>query len=199
MRQEAQKVPVRRAILASALKLFTDEGFYKTTVKDIARLAKVSVGAVYKHFNSKQEIAQVLFEEAVSLFKTALIDATKDAEDAKTLVITTVKTILIFSEKNLKLSRYLWLCRHDEFLKEITSKPSVLRYDEFGKRFSSVINFARKTRLIEPYPATIIWTIVFGIPLSYVRDWLDGIMHQPPSVVSNNLGLAVWRALHAKD
>lgn len=198
MRQKCPDLSTKRAILASSLKLFTERGFYGTTIKDISKSAKVSVGAVYRYFNSKEEIAQLLFDEAVSLFKLALVDSTKSADTAEIFVIRTVKTILIFSEKNLRISKYLWLCRHDEFLKEITAKPSVLRYDEFGKRFSLIINSARRSKLIQPYSAALIWTLVFGTPLSYVRDWLDGIVKHPPSSVSVDLGEAVWNALQGK-
>ncbi|MCS6894349.1 MAG: TetR/AcrR family transcriptional regulator [Deltaproteobacteria bacterium] len=195
MKKRTASEKTRREILAAALKLFTEKGFYSSTIKDLAELVSLSVGAVYNHFNSKEEIAYVLFKESISLFKKALADSTRESRNPKDFVIRTVKTVLIFSQKNIRISKYLWLCRHDEFLREFASNPSLLTYDEFGKLFSRHINFARKNKLIKPYPPAVIWTIIFGVPLSYIRDWLDNLIKLEPSRVSNMLSEAVWMAL----
>ncbi len=46
----------QKSVLQSSLKLFADKGFDKTTTSDIAKLAGVAEGTVYKHFNNKQNI-----------------------------------------------------------------------------------------------------------------------------------------------
>ncbi|MCS6961708.1 MAG: TetR/AcrR family transcriptional regulator [Deltaproteobacteria bacterium] len=190
---------IKRCILASALRLFTEKGFYKTKIQDIAQISGISVGVVYKHFNSKEELAFLLFKEALELFKTALSEATASAECVNDFVVKVVKTVLIFSEKNIRISKYLWLCRHDEFLKDEIVRPMVLRYDTFGRRFVGFINSARKNGSIKNYSADIIWTLIFGSTLSYVRDWLDGISKRPPSQVADFLAKAIWSALQGGD
>lgn len=186
---------VRRRILASALALFTDKGFYNTKIQEIAGKAKISTGSVYTYFNSKEEIALNLFKEAIDLFKNALRDATTNSTTVQDFIQKTVKAVLIFSEKNAKLSKYLWLCRHDEFLKPFETRPFLLRYDDYGKRFAKFINTARRERKIRPYSTHIIWTLVFGSPLSYVRDWFDKLMPKTPSEISGSLSEAIWLAL----
>lgn len=46
----------KRQILQAALRLFTDEGYEKTSLSDIAREAGVTRGAIYWHFEDKGEL-----------------------------------------------------------------------------------------------------------------------------------------------
>ena len=51
------------AIVSAAGELFTARGFAATSIDDIARRAGVAKGAVYHHFESKEQIFQRVFEE----------------------------------------------------------------------------------------------------------------------------------------
>ena len=46
----------RGQIVAAATKLFGNQGFYKTTIKDIAKLAGISPGLVYQYFREKDDV-----------------------------------------------------------------------------------------------------------------------------------------------
>ena len=52
--------PRRQAILESATRAFTQYGFRKTSMDDIARGAKVSRPALYLHFRNKEDIYRAL-------------------------------------------------------------------------------------------------------------------------------------------
>lgn len=52
----------RRKIQASGLKLFSHKGFAATSIGDIAALAGISTGLMYRHYTSKEE----LFDELVN-------------------------------------------------------------------------------------------------------------------------------------
>lgn len=45
-------------IIENALKLFSKNGFYNTTIPDIAKAMKMSVGNMYNYFKSKEELAK---------------------------------------------------------------------------------------------------------------------------------------------
>jgi AcrR family transcriptional regulator len=46
----------RGQIVAAATKLFAKQGFYRTTIKDIAKLAGISGGLVYQYFREKDDV-----------------------------------------------------------------------------------------------------------------------------------------------
>lgn len=52
-------------VLDAALKLFTEQGYAKTTVEQIARSAGLSKGAVYLYFSSKEAILEGLVNRAI--------------------------------------------------------------------------------------------------------------------------------------
>lgn len=47
----------RAKIIASSLQLFSKQGFYKTTMRDIASNLGISEGSLYTHFPSKMSLA----------------------------------------------------------------------------------------------------------------------------------------------
>lgn len=53
----------RKQILDSSLRLFSERGFARTTVRDIAQKAGITDAAIYYHFESKREVLEALVEE----------------------------------------------------------------------------------------------------------------------------------------
>ena len=65
-KQDAEKTRTR--ILASALALFAKKGYEHTTFTDIAARLKMTKGAVYWHFESKQALLLALVDEMLAKF-----------------------------------------------------------------------------------------------------------------------------------
>jgi AcrR family transcriptional regulator len=59
---DAYKEERRAALLDSALHCFAEKGYAATTIDDIVRHAKVSKGAIYNYFKSKEEIFLQILE-----------------------------------------------------------------------------------------------------------------------------------------
>src|SRR3989337_2650558 len=53
----------RQQILDASLRLFSERGFARTTVRDIARQAGITDAAIYYHFESKRDLLEALVEE----------------------------------------------------------------------------------------------------------------------------------------
>ena len=109
--------------------------------------------------------------------------------------MTTVRSFLEFSEVNFQLSRYIWLCRHNEFMTGMIKHPTMIGFDRLGRTLTRSIKAGIREGKIRPIKANVLWSIMFGIPLAYVRDWLDGYNPDPPRVVSADIAEACWRAL----
>lgn len=59
---DAHRTQRRRQILQAALRCFARSGFQQTSMQDICRKAKLSPGAVYLYFASKESIVEALAE-----------------------------------------------------------------------------------------------------------------------------------------
>lgn len=60
---EAHRRHRRRQILDAAISCFTRQGFQRTSMEDITREAKLSTGAIYSYFQSKDQIIETLADE----------------------------------------------------------------------------------------------------------------------------------------
>ena len=76
--RDAEKTRAR--ILASALSLFAKKGYVHTTFTDIAGRLKMTKGAVYWHFESKQALLMALIDEMLEKFKRQISELLPDGE-----------------------------------------------------------------------------------------------------------------------
>ncbi|WP_048149871.1 TetR/AcrR family transcriptional regulator [Methanolacinia paynteri] len=54
--------PTRDKIFDAAVDLFSEKGYDRTTVRDIARAAGITESAVYRHYTGKESILDAIFE-----------------------------------------------------------------------------------------------------------------------------------------
>ncbi len=80
-RKEEYAEITRQALLDSALELFIQKGFSKTSIEDIVLQARVTRGALYHHFKSKEEIFIKLYKGLVEQLVTVIETAIKDIDD----------------------------------------------------------------------------------------------------------------------
>jgi AcrR family transcriptional regulator len=64
----------REAIVHAALELFVERGFYGTAVPEIAERAGVGAGTIYRYFESKEALVNVLFREQKLGFASLVLD-----------------------------------------------------------------------------------------------------------------------------
>lgn len=185
----------RERILAAALKLFVEQGYFNTNVPDLSRESKCSVGSIYHNFKNKEEVAVSLYEEGLSAFRQALDQSISGKDNLEDIVKTVVRSLLEFSEVNHQLSKYMWLCRHNEFMSGIIRHPTRVGFDHLGRTLTRAIKRGVREGKIRPLRANVIWSILFGLPLAYVRDWLDRYNHETPSKIADELADTCWRAL----
>ncbi|MBO0830341.1 MAG: TetR/AcrR family transcriptional regulator [Actinobacteria bacterium] len=80
-RRDEYTEATRRALLDSAAAAFTDKGYAATSLEDIARATRLTKGAVYHHFSSKQDLFRAVYDEVWTEFATSLRRAAEDAAD----------------------------------------------------------------------------------------------------------------------
>jgi len=81
-RRQAAKVRTRQKVLDAARQLFAERGYEPATIRDIAKGAGMSTGAVFANFQDKAE----LFEAVLSADMVQLAETLKAAATAETTV-----------------------------------------------------------------------------------------------------------------
>ncbi len=59
----------RSQIVAAAVKLFGDRGYYTVTIKDIAKEAGISTGLIYQYFQNKEDVLLLTLMERLDRYK----------------------------------------------------------------------------------------------------------------------------------
>lgn len=72
-RAKEEAVKTRESILSSALSLFAKKGYDHTTFKDIAAQLKMTKGAVYWYFESKEKLLIELVSEMLVRFESEIV------------------------------------------------------------------------------------------------------------------------------
>lgn len=73
----------RTAILQSSKMLFSQNGFYNTSISDIVKETGLPVGTIYTYFKSKDDIVQDIVEEGWTDFYNRLVLALHQVGDAE--------------------------------------------------------------------------------------------------------------------
>jgi AcrR family transcriptional regulator len=74
---QAHIVARRRQILDAARECFAANGFHQTSMQDVFNVSRLSAGAVYRYFKSKEELVVAVVEDSVSQVEAALVEALK--------------------------------------------------------------------------------------------------------------------------
>jgi AcrR family transcriptional regulator len=190
----------RRKILDAALHCFTTAGFASTTLADIRRHARASIGSIYHHFKSKEQLAGALYIEGLRDYQRNIVEELRSHREASRAIRGVVRRHLKWVESNPDWSRYLFEHRNAEFV--VTTEGAIA---ELNSRF-----FRDSIGLCEPYfdsgqlmrlPADLFAAILIGPSQEFARHWLAGRRTSGIRAAADILGDAAWHALagHGSD
>ncbi len=100
-------VKTRDLILEEALKLFSEKGIKETTIRDIAKAVGITEGAIYRHFESKDQIVHELFEKYSSYLYEKLENILKRSQNEEETFREVISAFLDFAFKKPDAFRYL--------------------------------------------------------------------------------------------
>jgi AcrR family transcriptional regulator len=104
-------------IMRTAIHLFVKKGIDGTTIKDIAREARVAEGALYRHFKSKEDLAWHLFNTHLNQFTADLMSKVYPEVGAQKRIRKFVDESFKAYEDDSELYSYLILREHSELEK----------------------------------------------------------------------------------
>ncbi|MBC5773354.1 TetR/AcrR family transcriptional regulator [Pontibacter sp. KCTC 32443] len=94
-RREASK----NLIIETALQLFSQKGFDKTSIRTIAETAGISLGLMYNYFKSKDELLVEIFKQGYEDIKASLLKTDNDQTPQTSIEHHIRQTIKILKEK----------------------------------------------------------------------------------------------------
>jgi AcrR family transcriptional regulator len=71
----------REQIIAAAVELFSDQGYYRTTIQDIARKAGVSIGLIYQYAQTKEDVLLLSLMSVLESYQREIPRAVDEDDD----------------------------------------------------------------------------------------------------------------------
>lgn len=115
----AKKTPdteIKARIYNAARRLFVEKGYYQTSIPDIVKEAGVSIGAIYHHFSSKEDLARVIHQDALAQFLDRYDRYVESVARAEEKVRGFVRFMFEWADEDLIMVNYLLHGRPQEIL-----------------------------------------------------------------------------------
>jgi len=161
----------RKRIATTALRLFRDKGFDATTMRDIARRARVSLGLAYHYFPSKESFVLAYYAERQGEHAAAaarlLPAATSLSERIRAALET--KQRLLAEDRGLLAALTRVLIDPGSPLSAFSAETSAIR-DQAIAIFRAAVEHPDVAPDLRDAAATALWAVHMGILLRFVFD-----------------------------
>jgi AcrR family transcriptional regulator len=162
-------------IKEAALKLFSEKGFYGTTITQIAEAAGLGKGTIYWYWKSKEELAFSLVEDMLSNF-LELIEAARDEgggfEERFAELVKGVAELYVVEKEHCRLLWKFRADRHYIFDPDYTTKVTAY-YLRMREAIADLIRQGVESgelREIDPQLAAF---VLLGITEGLEIEWLE--------------------------
>jgi AcrR family transcriptional regulator len=112
----AKPTDKREAIVAAALELFVERGFYGTAVPEIADRAGVGAGTIYRYFESKEALVNALYRDLKLEFARDVIDDFPSAAPTRELFRTLWNRMATYASRYPQSFVFMELHHHARYL-----------------------------------------------------------------------------------
>jgi len=180
-------------VLQAALACFSARGVENTTIGDIQRAARCSVGSLYHHFGSKEGIAEELFIDGIQRFNRGMLRRLKTRAGAEDSVKAVVNFYSDWTVRNRALASYLH-SRDIDFSEEARARLKTIYGAYIGEVFSWFAPFVASGAM-RTLPPEVYVPLISGPIQEYVRRWLSGHYERSPVSLKAVFAEAAWNAV----
>ena len=158
----------REAIMAAALDLFVERGFFGTTVPEIAERADVGAGTIYRYFESKEALVNELYRSEKQRF-AGLVIAQFPIGPAREQFRTLWMRMAKYASENIKSFCFLELHHHARYL----DAESHLLESRMLEMFTQVVVSAQARGELREGPPRLLMGIVMGAFTGVIRSCIE--------------------------
>jgi AcrR family transcriptional regulator len=184
----------REQILAAALAEFTAHGVSGGSIEGIRSRSGASVGSIYHHFGSKEEIAATLYVEGLRSYQEGFVAALDAAASTRQGVEDAVRHHLAWIADHHELAAFLLLERDARVL--VGSSEALrllnLRFFRAVRDWTAPRVRGGELRALEPEVLTALW---IGPSQELGRHWLADPGRVSLTEAAPELAGAAWRSL----
>jgi AcrR family transcriptional regulator len=180
--------------MEAALYCFVNKGYAATTIDEVRQASGASIGSIYHHFGSKEQLAGELYIEGLRTYQEGFLAALRAAPDGPAGVNAMVGYHLDWVASNPDLARFLLEEREPEVMLT-TAKPLRELNRAFFMEVTSWLDAGAESGPLRPLPYDLFYATLMGPVHEYSRNWLDGRSTTPIEEAKEVLAEGAWNAL----
>lgn len=158
----------RKKILQAALETFAEQGLHNSPTSQIATVAGVGEGSIYRYFESKDQIITVLHEEIFRQLASAAnqeVDMNKPVRDSILGILQRVINYLLHHPQEFRFIEQFHFSPYGSGKR----RAPVKRYDQ---PFFDLLKLGIEQKQIKAMPLEILFGLCFGPLVYFVRSHL---------------------------
>ncbi|MFI9451470.1 TetR/AcrR family transcriptional regulator [Amycolatopsis sp. NPDC052450] len=200
----AKSEETRSLIVATALRLFAENGYDRTTMRAIAAEAGVSVGSAYYYFASKDQLIQGFYDEIARVHLTTAREAIEGERDFSARLKTVLLTWLDVAEPYHRFGTQFFVnaADPDSPLSPFSEESSPARDASIGLMRDVIADSDVKLDpdLRDDLP-DLLWLYQMGVVLFWVHDRSPGqkrsrvLVERTVPLIARLVGLSRLRVL----
>jgi len=155
----------------AAVHVFAKQGFYNSTVADVARMADVADGTIYLYFKNKDDLLISIFEHSIQFFIGSAYEELKGAKNAVDKLKKFVYLHLKLVQNNPHLAHVIQveLRQSAKFVKEYANE----KFFEYLNIVRSVIEEGQQQGLFKKsLNPTLVKRAIFGAIDEMALEWV---------------------------
>ena len=185
---------MKERILEAAEKVFSEKGYYDTKVYQIAELAGVSVGTIYRFYESKEELYSEVIKTKLRELEKRVFKAVKGKEPVKALE-SYVETVIKFFEDEKQF--------FELFMREVGSLvvPNEARlnlsewYDRYVSRLAEIVEEGIKQGVFKELHSKAVILTISGALKNILYASTKGFVDLKPEEIKRTLLEVVERGI----
>jgi len=174
-RREREHEQHIRHILDAAESIFAEQGFFRTTMRQIALKAEFALGTIYSYFGSKKELYGKVIETKVDELVAFVTMEMADVPSVQGQTEKFIQAKMTFLHKNLSFLR-LYLAEVDVprlDINHILPKKVRDKYDSILCVLTGVVWQGMQEGLFKPMDARVIVKAIDGLTNALALSWLS--------------------------
>lgn len=190
-RRTEKSADLRQTILNTALNLFTSKGYFNTSVHDIRKTAEISIGAVYHHFKSKEDIANAIYSDLLESTTKAMDEVMAGHESTQDSCKALMGFLFEMTETQPAAMEFMLNAKHQEFMPSAipicSSRPLTLMRE--------IVQRGIEAGEIREMDVTLATTCLFGGMFRIINLRLDGVIRDALPTHLETIWECGWRGI----
>lgn len=176
-------------ILRAALELFVERGIHATTTAAIAKRARTAEGTLYRHFKSKDDLANHLFSVHLIDLTHNLYKVIRPFDDPRMQLRAAIEHFYAYFERDPVLFSFIFLAQHNE----LRNYPR--HEDTPWETLLSILQHAQKLKLLRKIDLDLATAMLLGLITRVAEQKVIGTLHGDLRQYVDEVTAAAWRVI----